>query len=104
MVCVVLMQYLPERMGCLKQQLCEGSQPRPSAMKQVHPCCKAICVCATFLKEAATVVQNGSRDGGKRAVEIALHTQDESVQKAADAGKTYTYLVNVMYFLLITSF
>lgn len=36
--------------------------------------------------------------------EISLCTQDELMQKASDAGKTCTCLVNVIYSLLITSF
>lgn len=70
---VLLMLYLPEHVECLKQQLSEGALPCSSAVKQVHPCCKVICVCVTFLKEAAALVQNGS-GGGKRAVEIVVYS------------------------------
>lgn len=89
-------------MGCLKQQLSEGAQPCSSALKSTHYLRGF--VCATFLKEAAALVQNGLGAGGKRAAEMALRTQDELTQKAADAGKTYTYLGNVIYSLLIVLF
>lgn len=102
MAWVPLMQYLSGCMGCLKQQLSESAQPCSPALKFTHYLRGF--VCATFLKEAEALVQNGLGAGGKRAAEMALRTQGELTQKAADTGKTYAYLGNVIYSLLIALF
>lgn len=84
-------------MGCLKQQLSESAQPCSPALKFTH-------YLRGFLKEAEALVQNGLGAGGKRAAEMALRTWGELTQKAADTGKTYAYLGNVIYSLLIALF